>query len=200
MTPRLSPQEKERRRFARFWRHVEKDGGCWLWTGTKNNAGYGQAHWSGRHVLAHRASWEMHNGPAPAGMHICHRCDVRLCVRPDHLFLGTPDDNVQDMIAKGRMSTGRAHGDKTRGALNGSRLHPDRLARGDRNGSRLHPESRPRGEACGSSKLTTAQVIAIRADRRKHQEIANDYGLARLTVLRIKKGRAWAHVAMGAGQ
>jgi hypothetical protein len=52
--------------------------------------------------LAHRMSWEMHFGPIPEGMLVLHHCDVRRCVRPDHLFLGTARDNTRDMIAKGR--------------------------------------------------------------------------------------------------
>jgi len=53
-------------------------------------------------VYAHRFSWEMHNGPIPNGMMVCHRCDNSRCVRPDHLFLGSAQDNVNDMIGKGR--------------------------------------------------------------------------------------------------
>lgn len=94
----------------RFWARVDKSGECWVWTGAALPAGYGR--WKGAHrlVYAHRFSWELANGPIPDGMLVCHRCDNPPCVRPDHLFLGTPTDNIRDMNAKGR---GRA-GDRRR--------------------------------------------------------------------------------------
>ena len=72
--------------------------GCWLWKGKPGSGGYG----SWKHGQAHRASWEFYRGPIPAGLQVCHRCDVPLCVNPDHLFIGTQSDNIQDMYAKGR--------------------------------------------------------------------------------------------------
>jgi hypothetical protein len=59
---------------------------------------------------AHRFSWELVNGPIPNGFFACHRCDVRACVNPDHIFLGTPKDNQQDMRKKGRSTAGDRHG------------------------------------------------------------------------------------------
>lgn len=86
----------------RFWDKVNITEGCWLWT-ADHNGRYGIAILPGRkRIFAHRASWELANGPIPKDMFVCHKCDNPLCVRPDHLFLGTPYDNVQDMIHKGR--------------------------------------------------------------------------------------------------
>lgn len=91
-----------------FWSNVEKTANCWPWTGWKYGWGYGRftvgARRTGdrRNVAAHRYSWELANGPIPEGLHVLHKCDNPPCVRPEHLFLGTNDDNIADRIAKGR--------------------------------------------------------------------------------------------------
>ena len=77
--------------------------GCWLWTGGMQNMGYGViTNGRGSKKLAHRFSWELHNGPIPEGLHVLHRCDTPLCVNPHHLFTGTAKDNIDDAVAKGR--------------------------------------------------------------------------------------------------
>lgn len=87
----------------RFWRHVERSAGCWLWTAGCQSNGYGTFQVAvGDRRLAHRYSWSVHHGEIPAGLNVLHRCDTPACVRPDHLFLGTQKDNVADMRAKGR--------------------------------------------------------------------------------------------------
>jgi predicted DNA-binding protein (UPF0251 family) len=85
----------------RLWSEVDKTEGCWLWTGYVRNR-YGSFQIAGRHVYAHRVSYALAFGSVPAGKHVLHRCDTPRCVRPDHLFLGSPLDNVRDMRAKGR--------------------------------------------------------------------------------------------------
>jgi len=84
-----------------FWQFVEKGSDCWLWTSTTNWAGYGAFRFRGKNG-AHSASYLIHFGPIPKGMHVLHRCDIPQCVRPDHLFLGTHADNMRDMANKGR--------------------------------------------------------------------------------------------------
>lgn len=76
--------------------------GCLVWQGSKNPDGYGTTKFLRRTHSVHRLAWIAHKGPIAPGFHVCHRCDNRLCLEPEHLFLGTPQQNTQDMIAKGR--------------------------------------------------------------------------------------------------
>lgn len=84
----------------RFLKKIEQHGECWLWTGYKKRYGYFNTG-SGIEV-AHRFSYRLYHGPIPGGLYVCHKCDVPSCVNPDHLFLGTQFDNMQDMFSKGR--------------------------------------------------------------------------------------------------
>lgn len=90
----------------RFWRKVQKTKTCWEWIGYRDRDGYGRV-CSRR---ANKVSWEMHNGPIPDGMFVLHHCDNPPCVRPDHLFLGTNRDNVDDMMRKNRQLCGAKSG------------------------------------------------------------------------------------------
>lgn len=90
----------------RFWNKVDKSGDCWLWTASKQHYGYG-AFWNGKKLVpAHRWIYQRIHGEFPSSTHICHRCDVPSCVRPDHLFAGTAHDNIRDCISKGRNRIG----------------------------------------------------------------------------------------------
>jgi hypothetical protein len=98
----------------RFWRKVRKDGAvqphvpelgpCWEWTGAVRDpkAGYGAFHWLDGPEYSHRAAWMLEVGPIPDGQWVLHKCDNQSCVRPEHLFLGTVQDNVSDCHKKGR--------------------------------------------------------------------------------------------------
>lgn len=95
----------------RFWKKVRKTEQCWLWIGARQGSNkwkYGVLNLGRRGhgiMRAHRLSWQIHHGPVPDGMWVLHRCDTPLCIRPDHLFLGTPSDNSLDMLRKGRCLT-----------------------------------------------------------------------------------------------
>lgn len=101
----------------RFAKHVNKRGRkvshmssrCWEWTGALNRSGYGQFAIAYKPHGAHRAAWIFANGDIPKGLHVLHKCDNPCCVRPDHLFLGSHSDNVQDAMNKGRITSGEDH-------------------------------------------------------------------------------------------
>ena len=91
----------------RFWDKVDRSGECWLWTGARDARGYGRFQIETRRcAYAHRLVYEWTHGAVPAGLLVCHRCDVRHCVNPLHLFVGTHADNSQDMVRKGRSMKG----------------------------------------------------------------------------------------------
>ena len=88
----------------RFLKYIKKTPTCWLWIASKDNGGYGTLGRDGKLEKAHRLSWEFYNGLIPKGMNVLHKCDVRDCVNPEHLWLGTQFDNMQDAVKKGRMN------------------------------------------------------------------------------------------------
>ncbi len=91
---------------ARFWAKVHKTDTCWLWTATLNNKGYGKFKLEGKRQdeYAHRVAWLIATGEPPP-QDVCHDCDTPACVRYEHLFLGSDEDNMADMAAKFRGNT-----------------------------------------------------------------------------------------------
>ena len=145
----------------RFWAKVNKTDTCWLWTGSLAGGGYGQiVDDDQKRDMVHRVSWRLHFGPIPDGLHACHKCDVRNCVNPEHLFLGTRKDNSQDMLAKGRhFSQTKTHcpnghvyeGENIYAAKDGSRMC--RTCMQSRHAAKL--------STARSQRLAQRQVLAI---------------------------------------
>lgn len=91
------------------------ESGCWLWLGAEKGNGYGNVRRGSENLTASRMSYIKVHGEIPGGMDVCHKCDTRLCINPDHLFLGTRTDNMRDASRKGRTSRGERHGLLLRG-------------------------------------------------------------------------------------
>jgi len=164
----------------KFWsRAAKRKKGCWKWTGGKNGVGYGI--FRGRR--AHRFSYELLVGAIPEGLFVCHTCDNRECVNPKHLFVGTQQDNMSDMRAKGR---GHCHPKGTVWGMSKMVQKNPELVQGERN---------------GRHKLTEDDVREIRKRFRQYayrrsnaKQLAREFGVCKNAIYQIIRKAAWGHV------
>jgi hypothetical protein len=98
----LTPEQQFNRLKSVFEKNVIIQEGCWGWKGEVSSSGYGRISYSSKRMQLHRVSWMIYYSEIPDGMWVLHKCDNPICSNPEHLFLGTHNDNVQDMISKGR--------------------------------------------------------------------------------------------------
>lgn len=156
----------------RIYKKTVKVGDCLVWTGakTKVRLGYGIIKISTfKTKLAHRIMWEKTNGEIPGNMLVLHTCDNSLCVNPEHLFLGTQKDNMDDARKKGRGNPKWYYEKKV---LPGK-------ARGERN---------------GTAKLTSEKVMAIFNDDRPRKEISRVFSISNQQISNIKRKQSWKHL------
>lgn len=160
----------------RFWAKVDRcgDDECWEWQGyLKLEKPYGRFRVFGKMHQAHRVAWHLAYGAIPDDLFVCHHCDNHACVNPAHLWLGTVQDNANDMVRKGRSAVGKKHRNST------------------------HPESIPRGEQVPRSKLTERQIVEIRrmvADGISQTSTAYQFGVLPAAISKIVNRQNWGHI------
>ena len=142
----------------RFWEKVDKTGECWLWIGSRFPNGYGHFHIKNENgkfktIGAHRFSYQLATGSqVPSDMVVAHKCNVKGCVRPDHLYAATYQQNTLDALKDGIFPTGDRSGSRlhpesrARGDEHWARTNPEKLAIGDNHGYKKHPEKWQRGD------------------------------------------------------
>lgn len=151
-------------RIDQYAQHVLPSG-CLIWTGYTDKDGYAIAHFVDRKVKknlkVHRLVYEQVNGKIPHGMLVCHRCDIRSCVNPDHLFVGTYADNVSDMWDKKRWKPGAQD-----------------------NAGERNPNSK-------LSSVDVEKIIQMKADGAKTKQLSETFGVSKTQIQKIFSGKAW---------
>lgn len=137
------------------------ENGCHIWRGPVSTQGYGRLYVDHARFQAQRAAWVAKNGPMPITDDACHKCDVRSCINPDHVFPGDRQQNMKDASSKGRVHAFSS------------------------------PQTMPRGERHGSAKLKTSDAFYISISGEPNYELARRFGVNKTTVSRIKAGKLW---------
>ena len=158
-------KDKDIKRFFEKFDSSDVDA-CWEWKASRDKAGYGRIGIDGKVEGAHRVSWTIHYGEIPNELWVLHKCDNRRCVNPKHLFIGTGQDNVNDMIKKGR----KAYGDW----------------------SKNFPPAA--GELNPNSILKEEDIPFIRSSPLPNLEIGKMLGVSRWTISDVRNRRSWKHV------
>jgi hypothetical protein len=156
-----------------------KENGCWEWIGATDN-NYGQIWIDGKKEKAHRASYKLHYGEIPHNVLVCHKCDNKICVNPEHLFIGTQSDNMKDCSNKNRTAF---------------KKYPYILRR--------KKTKTTKGEQHHQAKLKEYQVIEIRNlfnSGIRLRDISAKYGINRKHIQDIVHFRSWKHVAAIGGE
>lgn len=149
--------------------------GCLEWQGYLDKDGYGSMQAHGKSERAHRLSWKIFNGEIPNKLYVCHKCDNPRCVSPDHLFLGTQKENVQDSINKQRRTTEASY----------------RYMKSKR-------KSYPIGQQHPLAKLTDQKVIeilALKVQKKTNQSIAKYFNVSISTIKDIFACKSWKHIS-----
>lgn len=161
---------------TRFFNKIYKTPTCWLWIGAirGGDCKYGNIRMGKKRILAHRLSWEIHFGKIPINKLVLHKCDNPACVNPEHLFIGTQLDNIQDRVSKDRSAKGKTHK------------------------CFVHPELVYRGESCHFSRLTEKDVKEIRRKYipRKYStyKLAKEYNVTATCIYAIVRNISWKHI------
>jgi hypothetical protein len=151
----------------RLWGRLRlESSGCMVWTGSLAGGGYGKIWWEGKLILVHCLVWTLKHGPIPDGMWVLHSCDNPPCANVAHLFIGTRQINMDDMVNKGRSASG------------------------ERNWSHQHPDLLPRPGA----KLTPERVAVIRskaASGKSYAALALEFGVSKSGIWKIVTLQTW---------
>lgn len=166
---------------CRLMIRIEKKGECWEWNRYVGERGYALLSYQGKMHNAHRLSYQIFKGNIPENLFVCHTCDNRKCINPDHLWLGTRRENIQDASKKGRLPGGPGH-----------KPSPDVI-------EKLLKSRKPfpNGEQHPTSKLKKEDIIHIRKlldEGIKQTDIAKKFNVCSGVISQIKHKRTWSHV------